>query len=77
MKVYVDNRETSIFGILTRITNYEVVTLPIGYILITNESSTLVVERKTSRDFINSIKTNRLWDQLIRLIKTEKILIMK
>lgn len=74
IKVYVDNREVCIFNVLKNIFDYEVVTLPVGDILVTTDSNALIVERKTCRDFINSIKTNRLWDQLLRLMKTEKIL---
>ena len=52
----------------------EVVRLPIGDLLIVGDSGALVVERKTVSDFVSSIRSNRLWDQLLRLMKTEQIL---
>lgn len=52
----------------------EVVRLPLGDLLIVGDSGALVVERKTVSDFVNSIRSNRLWDQLLRLMKTEEIL---
>jgi ERCC4-type nuclease len=74
MKLYVDVREESIFRLLNGINQYEVVQLPIGDLLIVNTTGALVLERKTISDLVNSIRTNRLWDQLLRLMKTDNIL---
>jgi ERCC4-type nuclease len=74
MKAYVDNREESMFGVLKKISPYEVTQLPVGDLLVANESGAIIVERKTTADFVNSIKSNRLWEQLLRLMKTEEIL---
>ena len=74
MKVFVDNRENSIINLLKRAAEPEVVQLPVGDFLIVGNSGSLIVERKTVPDFINSIRSNRLWDQLLRLMKTDQIL---
>ena len=48
--------------------------LPIGdYVLLSN-SEAIVVERKTVPDFFSSVRTNRLWDQLLRMMKTVSVL---
>jgi ERCC4-type nuclease len=74
MKVFIDNREISIVRLLKKMSECEVVRLPLGDLLIVGDSGALVVERKTVSDFVNSIRSNRLWDQLLRLMKTEEIL---
>lgn len=48
--------------------------LPIGDYLIVLNSEAVVVERKTVSDFLSSVRSNRLWDQLLRMMKTEKVL---
>jgi len=75
MKIFIDNRELSIVRILqSRKDMCEVVNLPIGDLLIASDTGALIVERKTVSDFVCSIRSNRLWDQLLRLMKTEEIL---
>lgn len=74
MKVFIDNREISIVRLLKKMSECEVVRLPLGDLLIVGDSGALVVERKTVSDFVSSIRSNRLWDQLLRLMKTEEIL---
>jgi len=74
MKVFVDNREMSTIRLLKKMSECEVVRLPLGDLLIVGDSGALVVERKTVSDFVSSIRSNRLWDQLLRLMKTEEIL---
>jgi ERCC4-type nuclease len=74
MKVFIDNREMSIVRLLKKMSECEVVRLPLGDLLIVGDSGALVVERKTVSDFVSSIRSNRLWDQLLRLMKTEEIL---
>jgi len=48
--------------------------MPLGDLMIVSDSGALVVERKTVSDFVNSIRSNRLWAQLLGLMKTEEIL---
>jgi DNA excision repair protein ERCC-4 len=74
MKIFIDNRELSMDRYIKKIVESEVVQLPIGDLVIADESGALIVERKTVSDFVNSIKSNRLWDQLLRLMKTEEVL---
>ena len=74
MKVFIDNREMSTIRLLKKMSECEVVRLPLGDLLIVGDSGALVVERKTVSDFVSSIRSNRLWDQLLRLMKTEEIL---
>ena len=42
--------------------------MPLGDLLIVNDSGALVVESKTVSDLANSIRTNRLWTQLVGLM---------
>jgi Fanconi anemia group M protein len=74
MKVFVDNREISAIGLLKGMSDCEVVRLPVGDLLIVGDTGALIVERKTVSDFVGSIRSNRLWDQLLRLMKAEEIL---
>jgi Fanconi anemia group M protein len=74
MKVFVDNREISTIGLLKRVSGCEVVRLPVGDLLIVGDAGALVVERKTVSDFVGSVRSSRLWDQLLRLMKAEEIL---
>jgi DNA excision repair protein ERCC-4 len=48
--------------------------LPIGDYLLVSDSTAVIVERKTVSDFLSSVRSNRLWDQLLRMMKTEKVL---
>lgn len=48
--------------------------LPVGDYLVVSDSEAIVVERKTVNDFLSSIRSNRLWDQLLRIMKTENVL---
>jgi len=34
----------------------------------------VIVERKTVSDFLTSVRSNRLWDQLLRMMKAERVL---
>lgn len=74
MKVFIDNREMSTIRLLKKMRECEVIKLPLGDLLIVGNSGALIVERKTVSDFISSIRSNRLWDQLLRLMKTKEIL---
>lgn len=48
--------------------------LPLGDYLLISDSEAIVVERKSVNDFLSSIRSNRLWDQLLRMMKTERVL---
>ena len=81
MKLFVDNRESDTVIDLAREIAYElgamfkVQQLPLGDFLIINSNEmAVVIERKRINDFISSIRSNRLWQQLLNLMKTEKIL---
>ncbi len=74
MKIVVDNRERLQLPLLREVFNDITFTqLPLGDYLIIQEEQAVVVERKTITDLIASIRSNRLWDQLLRLMKAEKI----
>ena len=75
MKLLVDHRERKIIGIARGIcSQIEVVSLPLADILVVGDRCVVAVERKTVTDFINSVRSSRLWDQLLRFMKTESIL---
>ena len=74
MKVLVDKGELTLLRLLKKICHPEVIKLPVGDLTIINESGALVLERKTVPDLISSIRSNRLWSQLLRMMKTEEIL---
>jgi ERCC4-type nuclease len=50
-----------------------VVQLPLGDFLIVKKDKAVVVERKSVSDFVSSVRSNRLWEQLLRLFKAEQI----
>jgi len=75
MKLLVDNRErhlTEFLGDVCEETAFA--QLPVGDYLLISDSGAIIVERKTVTDFLSSIRSNRLWDQLLRMMKTEKVL---
>lgn len=43
--------------------------LPIGDYVLISDAGAVVVERKTVTDFLASVRSNRLWDQLLRMMK--------
>ncbi|MCW4040792.1 MAG: helix-hairpin-helix domain-containing protein [Candidatus Bathyarchaeota archaeon] len=74
MKIVVDNREHQQLPLLREIFNDVTSTqLSLGDYLIIQDNQAVVVERKTITDLIASIRSNRLWDQLLRLMKAEEI----
>jgi len=74
MKTLVDYREKKILPCIEDlISPYELVNLPVGDFLIIFEDYGVLVERKTARDFLNSMKTNRLWEQMHRFL-AEKVM---
>jgi ERCC4-type nuclease len=75
LKLIVDYRESHLHDLLEG--TCETITftnLPVGDYLIVSETSAVVVERKTVPDFMTSVRSNRLWDQLLRMMKAERIL---
>lgn len=75
MKIIVDHRERHQASLLE--TEFEEITfaqLPVGDYLVVTDHGVSMVERKTVNDFLSSVRSNRLWDQLLRMIKTEKVL---
>jgi ERCC4-type nuclease len=74
VKIVVDNREHQQLPLLREVFNDITSTqLPLGDYLIIQDEQAVVVERKTITDLIASIRSNRLWDQLLRLMTAEKI----
>lgn len=72
MKVILDYRERKLIKHFVKFCNLlEITTLPIGDFIF---ESGLVVERKSSEDFENSMKTDRLWEQLKILSECNEIL---
>lgn len=75
MQIIIDHREriqTDVLeGICERVTLAQ---LPIGDYLIISDGNAVVVERKTVNDFLASVRSNRLWDQLLRMMKTDELL---
>jgi Fanconi anemia group M protein len=75
LKLLVDHRERHLKPLLEGVCEEIVLMqLPIGDYLLVSESDALIVERKTVKDFLASIRSNRLWDQLLRMMKTERLL---
>jgi len=75
LKLLVDYRERRLARLLEDMfEEIAFVQLPIGDYLLTSDYSGVVVERKTVNDFLASVRSNRLWDQLLRMMKAEEIL---
>ena len=74
VKLLVDYRERNLSELLKGVCEeIQSVKLPIGdYVVISNVEA-IIVERKTVNDFVSSIRSNRLWDQLVRMMRTEKV----
>lgn len=75
MKIIVDNRESHQAWLLEDVCEEVNFTqLPIGDYLVISDHGAVVVERKTVNDFLSSVRSHRLWDQLLRMMKTETVL---
>jgi ERCC4-type nuclease len=48
--------------------------LPVGDFLVVTDAGAICVERKTVSDFLSSVRSNRLWEQLLRMIRRETVL---
>lgn len=70
MKLLVDHRERHMLPLVEDMDAEVTMTqLPIGdYVLLTGTEA-IVVERKTVPDFLASVRSNRLWDQLLRMME--------
>jgi len=81
MKLIVDNRESNaIINSVREIAQeagltFRVQQLLLGdFLLIDHNDKAIIIERKRVNDFISSIRSNRLWQQLLNFMKAEKIL---
>ena len=75
MKLLVDYRERHLADLLEgACEEIAFVHLPLGDYFLTSDLNALMVERKTTKDFFSSIRSNRLWDQLLRMMKAEQVL---
>jgi len=75
LKLLVDHRERHLKHLLGDVCEEIILAqLPIGDYLLVSDTGALIIERKTVSDFLSSIRSNRLWDQLLRMMKTERVL---
>jgi ERCC4-type nuclease len=69
MKLFVDHRERRMVSLVEDVGAEVTVTqLPIGDYVLLTAAEAVVVERKTVPDFLASVRSNRLWDQLLRMM---------
>ncbi len=80
MNLLIDHREERVLPIIQEICeapdthiHYEVTQLQLGDFLFTHNSTGILIERKSSSDFLSSIRSNRLWDQLLRFMKVSTL----
>ena len=74
MKIYVDYREKELIDLLReKFGKIEETNLRVGDIILTFDNHAVILERKSAYDFIESVRSNRLWEQLIKIVKTEEI----
>jgi ERCC4-type nuclease len=75
LQLLIDHREKTQVAVLDGVCErVAMAQLPIGDYLIVADDGAVVVERKTVNDFLSSIRSNRLWDQLLRMMKTDELL---
>jgi ERCC4-type nuclease len=77
--LFVDHREGKVLPALQEICtalNIEctVTQLPLGDFLFVSHTTGVLLERKSASDFLSSIRSNRLWDQLLRFMKASTLL---
>lgn len=80
MNLFVDHREGKVLPLIQGVCEKmqppvacEVVQLSLGDFLFVQGTAGVLIERKTSADFLSSIRSNRLWDQLLRFMKAETL----
>lgn len=75
MKLFVDYREKHLERLLEDLCEEVYFTqLPICDYLVVSEVEGVAIERKTVSDFLSSIRSNRIWDQLLRMMKIEEVM---
>ena len=75
MRIILDHREKKIITLVQNIfPNVEIDTLPLGDLLIIKDDYAVLLERKSVPDLVSSIRTNRLWEQLLSLLNAKTIL---
>jgi len=75
LKLLVDHRERHLAKLLEgTCEEISFAQLPIGDYLLIQDSEAIVIERKTVNDFLSSVRSSRLWDQLLRMMSTEEVL---
>ena len=75
MKVLLDHREKHLEPLFRQVCgDVSIVQLPIGDCLLATAESAVLVERKTISDFIVSIRSSRMWDQLLRMMTVNEVL---
>jgi DNA excision repair protein ERCC-4 len=78
MRLLVDHREPHVLRILQEmgpeLLPLEVKQLPLGDFLLIHNRTGILIERKSVPDFLSSIRSNRLWDQLLRFMKAKNLL---
>ena len=71
-RLYVDYRERKVASLIIReFENVEITNLPVGDFIVEIDGKGLLIERKEAKDFIASMKNNRLWEQLRRMQVSE------
>jgi len=74
MKIYVDYRERELVNLLReKFGEIEEISLKVGDVVLAFDNHAVILERKSAPDFIESVRSNRLWEQLLRMVKTEEI----
>ena len=71
-RIIADYRERKVISVLKdALGEVEVTNLPVGDFLVVCNDTALLIERKEVSDFIASMKSNRLWEQLRRMLIAE------
>ncbi|MCD6468814.1 MAG: ERCC4-type nuclease [Thermoplasmata archaeon] len=74
VKVVLDHRERGIKESVKEVfDNVEMALLPVGDIVLLFQNHAVLVERKTVSDFVSSIRSNRLWEQLLKIMRTKRM----
>ncbi len=81
MNLLVDHREGKVLPLLQDICETlnppipcEVTQLSLGDFFLISDTAGTLIERKSAPDFLSSIRSNRLWDQLLRFMKSSTLL---
>ena len=75
LRLLIDYRERNLAALLEGVCEeIDFAQLPVVDYLLISGSEAIVVERKTVNDFLSSVRSNRLWDQLLRMMSAEEVL---